>query len=236
VRAVPLLPQLWVMALSSDKVIAVLKDATSSGSTYVFSLLALLLSLDALLGLHDPFARTFLFISLSVLLSSLHMLWIHCLVTTSTDLTILGRIREARPFYAPLIVPSFLYAAAQALTVAYPIYMAQLLTDLHWDWSSTYRVLAVPSTAAILHICLLIPNGIVLSRVEAALLAPEERTFVLFEADRIIKQDDGSAKMSFVVPWFRAWRTLDFQLWRRSLKHSFLWMTGITFAWYTHTT
>ncbi|KAK4553647.1 hypothetical protein LTR86_009145 [Recurvomyces mirabilis] len=231
--AVPVLPHFWLLAFTSNTITAMLKDTTTSGFTYVSAIISLLLSVDALFGLQGPLARSGLFISLSMLLAPLHMLWTHCLITPATGPSISERMKTMRLFYRPLAVPALLYATAQAVTVAYPIHMIQHLFDKerHWDLVSASRVLAIPSTAAVLHICLLLPTGIVLSRVEAALLPQEENMVVPFEALRIISSGGKFSETSFVVPYFHALRSMDFQLWRRVVKHSFLWMGGLALAW-----
>ncbi|KAK4991562.1 hypothetical protein LTR50_001756 [Elasticomyces elasticus] len=135
------------------------------------------------------------FVMASVLLARIHMTWTHVMISQSSAKPWFKRIVPGRHVFKVLALPSLVFALAQQATCFLPIGVA-LALDLPEQISQAknlgeisnadfavlaLKVLAVPATALLVAISVLLPASVTLTRIEASLLPEDEDTIVPFD-------------------------------------------------------
>jgi hypothetical protein len=167
----------------------------------------------------------------SVLLAPIHMLWTHSMIAPPSPYSLLARIVPLKQC-APLVLPSLAVALAKQATIILPLALGALLLDVPRipDQVLTaaqtndplallplaLRVLAVPLTAALLALFVLLPASAALTRIEASLLPADVHPIVPF--DRSFDADSAAAPRSNKALFTAAWRSFDRSARRRVLK------------------
>ncbi|KAJ7046437.1 hypothetical protein C8F04DRAFT_988152 [Mycena alexandri] len=141
----------------------------------------LLSTLGGLLFGYTLFGLTLISILTSLFLVRVHLLWTHTIIAHPTPKSLLQRI-VPRAQCKPLVVPTLVLAAAQHAIVLVPLGVAQLVrlqditpsTALRTDGCALFllalRILAIPTSAALVALFVLLPAAAARARVEAALL------------------------------------------------------------------
>ncbi|KAJ7454023.1 hypothetical protein B0H11DRAFT_2070033 [Mycena galericulata] len=129
----------------------------------------------------------------------------------------------------PLVLPTLVYAAAQQATFLAPLAVAYLLgvtnmseNTLRADRATlaltALRILAVPLTAALLALFVLLPAAATLTRIEAALLPADAQPLVPFDRAALVGDLDLSARGAARALFAAAWRSFDRSARTRVLK------------------
>ena len=204
-------------------------------SAYYFLLFALVFLIDSAMGFRQTSPRVITYVLATAGLAPLHMLWTHTIIanhfTEILTFLLYQRPNYLKRSYTSLFLPSIIYAGAQALILLAPITLGQNLPTLHWDWPSTSRVVAVSGIAVGLTACVLLPATIALTRIEAALLPPGQRTILPFERVTILP-DHGTNQPSsswtkLVVPFMCAIRSVDDEVIWRVFKLYATWIAAL---------
>ncbi|KAJ7309134.1 hypothetical protein DFH08DRAFT_1088310 [Mycena albidolilacea] len=168
----------------------------------------------------------------SLLLVRLHMLWTHTMIAHPPTKPLLQRI-VPRAQCKPLILPTFVYAAAQQATFLVPLGVAYLLdlpsapdaalraaqkNDCAALASLALRILAVPLTAALIALFVLLPASATLTRIEAALLPADMQSIVAFDRAALVGNIDLTVRGSSRALFVAAWRSFDCAARVRMLK------------------
>ena len=190
-------------------------------SVYYCLLFITVFTIEATIGTCQYLPRIITFIITSILLAPLHMLWTHAAIISQFDEPSLSHLRRN---YRMLTIPSLANASSQALTVLAPFRIAWSLPGGHWVFI-LQRVLAGVGSAAVLTLCVLLPNSIALTRVEAALL-PLDTTMlvkpVAFITEHSMRKYDSIWAGAF-VPWMLALRSIDLGVLWKVFKQFLLW-------------
>ncbi|KAJ6517785.1 hypothetical protein DFH09DRAFT_1373536 [Mycena vulgaris] len=172
---------------------------------------------------HTLFGNTVFSILTPLLLVRTHMLWTHTMIAHPTTKSFLHRI-VPRAQCKPLILPTLVYAAAQQATFLVPLGVAHLLGlpnipehALHAAQRDdpaalalmTMRILAVPLTAALIALFVLLPASATLTRIEAALLPGDMQPIVAFDRAALVGSIDLTARGSSWALFVAAWRSFD---------------------------
>ncbi|KAJ7507079.1 hypothetical protein B0H11DRAFT_2271607 [Mycena galericulata] len=163
-----------------------------------------------------------------LLLVRVHMLWTHTMIAHPTTKSFLQRI-VPRAQCKPLVLPTLVYAAAQQATFLAPLAVAYLLgvtnmseNTLRADRATlaltALRILAVPLTAALLALFVLLPAAATLTRIEAALLPADAQPLVPFDRAALVGDLDLSARGAARALFAAAWRSFDRSARTRVLK------------------
>ena len=167
--------------------------------THYLLLFTWFLSIDRFKGLQSTLSRTVLYMISSALFAPRHALWTHAMICRKSTNTISHRLNDLTPQYIPLILPSLLYSGAQALLVVVPISMIQHFDWQVGGWAFALRLLAIPLAAMALTVCPLLPAGMVLARVESAILPESEVALTACYRDCDIAVGDGPR--TFYARW-----------------------------------
>ncbi|KAJ6496898.1 hypothetical protein DFH09DRAFT_1001997 [Mycena vulgaris] len=178
--------------------------------------------LSQVLGVHS-LGNVLVSIFTSVLLARLHMLWTHTMIAHPTTRSFLHRIVPVKQC-KPLLLPSLVFAAAQQATFLLPLAVAVLLGlpdmpehALHAAQQDepaklalmTLRILAVPATAGIFALFVLLPASVTLTRIEAALLPADMQPIVPFDRAALVGAIDLTARGGPRALFVSAWRSFD---------------------------
>jgi hypothetical protein len=199
------------------------------GINMVYSLAYALVS-SILSGILGPlifgttlFGNTVVSILTSLMLVRVHMLWTHTMIAHPTTRSFLQRI-VPRAQCKPLVLPTLVYAAAQQATFLVPLGVAHLLDlttfpddalraaqqdDCAALASLALRILAVPLTAALIALGVLLPASATLTRIEAALLPGDMQPVVAFDRAALVGSIDLTARGSSRALFVAAWRSFD---------------------------
>lgn len=178
------------------------------GFLYCSHLLGFLILVDAVFNLQTPHLRSIAYIFCSALLSPLHMLWTHTLVSEKRkSISSFGMAH-----YGTLILPSVAYAGAQILLLASPFAVAWIIPQpavRGWivDWFDILLLLLIAAGLVVVFVCGVIPAGVVLTRVEVALMGCDH--------DSLGVDEDGSPGLGVLV---HAVHSVDFWVVQRVLK------------------
>ncbi|KAJ7712984.1 hypothetical protein B0H16DRAFT_1436329 [Mycena metata] len=157
-------------------------------------------------GLFDYSLASLTLVSIltSLLLARVHLLWTHAIIAHPSPKSFLQRM-VPRAECKPLLVPTLVLGAAQQATLLVPLAVAQLVrlqditpeTALRTEGCAVLllalRVLAVPATAVILALFLLLPAAATRARIEAALLPADILS--------IVPIDRAPAALKFTAAW-----------------------------------
>ncbi|KAJ7110568.1 hypothetical protein C8R44DRAFT_800238 [Mycena epipterygia] len=159
----------------------------------------------------------------SVILARVHMLWTHTMIAHPTTKSFLQRmvpVKECKP----LVLPTLVFAAAQQATFLLPLAVAVLLDlpgmpehALHAaqrDEPATLalmalRILAVPASAALFALLVLLPASATLTRIETALLPADMQTIVPFDRAALVGDIDLTTRGGSRALFAAAWRSFD---------------------------
>ncbi|KAJ6450746.1 hypothetical protein C8R45DRAFT_1083828 [Mycena sanguinolenta] len=179
--------------------------------------------LGALIFGSTLFGHTVVSILTSLLLVRVHMLWTHTMIAHPTTKSILHRI-VPRAQCKVLILPTLVYAAAQQATLLVPLGVAYFLGltsspedalraaqqhDCALLASLALRMLAVPLTAALIALFVLLPASAALTRIEAVLLPSDMQPIVTFDRAALVGSIDLTARGSSRALFAAAWRSFD---------------------------
>lgn len=169
-------------------------------------------------------AQVLIYVFTSVGLARVHMLWTHSMIAYPSTKPFYRRMVPRKQCKA-ILLPALVYALAELATVALPVGVALALNvpamhkpDFthgvhHKDCAmmalSALRFLAVPATALIVAISVLLPAAVTLTRIEATLLPEDEQTIVPFDREAIVGNIDLSVRGSSRALFVEAWRSFD---------------------------
>lgn len=179
--------------------------------------------LSALLGL-GIFGHALVYIFTSVSLARLHLVWTHAMIAQPSAKPFWRRIVPRKQAKA-ILLPAFVFAAAQQATCILPVAVAFMvgLPDVqkehvvqaaqHKDCAMigllSLRFLAVPATGLFVAFMILLPATVTLTRIEALLLPENEDTIVPFDRQAIVGGIDMTARGSSKQLFVNAWRSFD---------------------------
>jgi hypothetical protein len=193
--------------------------------SFAYALVSSILSstLGTLIFGRTLFGNTVVSILTSLLLVRVHMLWTHTMIAHPTTRSVLQRI-VPRAQCKHLVLPTLVYVAAQQATFLVPLGVAHLLDlSIFFDnallavqqddrtalASLALRVLAVPTTAALIALFVLLPASATLTRIEAALLPADMQPIVSFDRAALVGSIDLTARGSSRALFVAAWRSFD---------------------------
>jgi hypothetical protein len=148
------------------------------------------------------------------------MLWTHTMIAHPTTKSFLQRIVPRKQCKA-LFLPALIFAVAEQVTFLLPLAVATLL-DVenipdHAFWQATQRddpaalslmalrILAVPTTTAIVTLFVFLPASATLTRIEAAFLPADTPTLVPFDRAALVGDIDvttyGASRKLFAAAW-----------------------------------
>jgi hypothetical protein len=162
-------------------------------------------------------AATYIFSSLC--LARLHMAWTHKMISEHSTMPWTKRI-VPRQQCKIILLPTLVFAAAQQATVILPLAVAFALglpEQFHSGAAASegchsmlaLKVLAVPATALIVALAVLLPASVTLTRIEAALLPADQQTIVAFERASVLGNVDLAQRGASRAVFVQAWRSFD---------------------------
>nr|POE99354.1 hypothetical protein CFP56_52747 [Quercus suber] len=178
--------------------------------------------LAAILGF-GLFGSAIMYIFSSVALARVHMLWTHSMIAAPNSKSLRSRMVPRKQSKA-LLLPSLVYAVAQQacyllpLAVAFSLNLPQIDQRLMHGPSDeknchmlvfAVKVLAVPVTALIVGLTVLLPAAVTLTRIEAALLPSDMSTIVAFDREAIMGDIDTTVRGGCRALFVQAWRSFD---------------------------
>ncbi|GAB7357533.1 hypothetical protein MBLNU459_g0055t1 [Dothideomycetes sp. NU459] len=169
-------------------------------------------------GSFPPF-RAVAYIVSSVLLSKIHMTWTHVMISHPSDKPWYRRIPQDRKIWKALVLPSFVYAVAEILTIALPVLMAvsyspaasRDMSELRDFLPIIIQVTIGAVTMLAVSVLILLPASVTLTRIEASFLPDDQETIVAFDrtfngAVGAAASIDGPSHKSLFI---EAWRSFD---------------------------
>lgn len=158
----------------------------------------------------------------SLLLARIHMTWTHIMISKPSQKPWYKRIGTEKKIWKVLLLPSFVFAASQQLTVALPTALFFVL-GLHRSedfalsndlstadrWTLGLKFASIPITALAVALLILLPASVTLTRIEASLLPEEEETVVNF--DRTL---NGAVSASITLGGTSPGKSLFIEAWR----------------------
>ncbi|KAJ7260665.1 hypothetical protein C8J57DRAFT_1720019 [Mycena rebaudengoi] len=180
-------------------------------------------TLGALIFGFNLFSHVVVSMATSLLLARVHMLWTHSMIAHPSTKSFLHRL-VPRAQCAPLLLPTLVLAAAQHATFLVPLGVAHLLNLFNMPEHALHafqrddpaaltfmalRVLAVPVTAALIALFVLLPASATLTRIEAALLPADTPPIVPFDRADLVGTIDLTARGSSRALFAAAWRSFD---------------------------
>lgn len=161
----------------------------------------------------------------SVCLARMHMAWTHAMITYPDSKRCFRYVPGVKSI-RPLLLPSFIYAAAEQVTIILPIAVAFALGVVGPEAQAqreaifesgcprvimmlVLRTVAVPVTFAIVGLAVLFPASVALTRIEASLLPEGEETIVPFDKAAITGDIDMNARGASRRLFVQAWRSFD---------------------------
>ncbi|KAJ6517758.1 hypothetical protein DFH09DRAFT_1264681 [Mycena vulgaris] len=171
---------------------------------------------------HTLFGSTVVSILTPLLLVRTHMLWTHTMIAHPTTKSFLHRI-VPRAQCKPLILPTLPPSSGVAHLLGLPNIPEHALHATQRDDPAalalmTMRILAVPLTAALIALFVLLPASATLTRIEAALLPGDMQPIVAFDRAALVGSIDLTARGSSWALFVAAWRSFDSAARVRMLK------------------
>ena len=167
----------------------------------------------------------------------LHQFWIQCMIPTSSGSQFRSRLHP-RKYCEQLVSPSLLYALGQALVMLLPMSAAPVFFNSSSPWSSVVDTLALLCMACTTIVCVLIPAGIILTRIEVASFPTDEPTFVPIDRTFLnaASSSVGEASLwsSYITSLLKAVRSLSGEVIRKSAQQSAIWTTMLVAASCVH--
>lgn len=163
------------------------------------------------------------YVFVSVGLARLHMAWTHAMISYPSSKSWFRRV-PARKDCKALLLPAFVYAAAQQATIILPIGVALAVglprpQDAHDKAAMqgncnemaimALKFLAVPVTYLLVALAVLLPASVTLTRIEAALLPEGEETIVNFDKAAMMGEIDVNVRGGCRALFVQAWRSFD---------------------------
>lgn len=168
--------------------------------------------------------HSLVYVFVSLALARLHMIWTHSMIAYPSAKHWSRRVVPRKQCKAVLL-PSLVFALAQQATFILPVAVAFALgvpelthaqfahAAKHEDCSAVLsmalRILAVPATALVVALAVLLPASVTLTRIEATLLPEDEETIVPFDREAIIGEIDITARGGCRKLFVEAWRSFD---------------------------
>lgn len=172
--------------------------------------------------------------SVGVLLASLVTVqlstaWTHIVISAPSTLRFYQRLPPFGKTFQATAVPIVAHWAATQLTAYLPIGLSYLLGLAHWDvrnptqvptyqGDAVWKALIVVIVAVAAVVFLVIPAQVVLVRVQASLLPPDESPILAFDRSFAGKVEPPVVGGKGYVTWMDAWRTFSRQSWIRLYK------------------
>ncbi|KAK5175737.1 uncharacterized protein LTR77_000876 [Saxophila tyrrhenica] len=170
------------------------------------------------------FGESLIYIFVSVGLARLHMAWTHKMIAHPSSKPWFRSV-PARKDCKAILLPAFVYAAAQQATIILPVGVAFALGLMqppaghsngemsHHDCRKMalfgLRFLAVPITYIMVGLAILLPASVTLTRIEASLLPEDQETIVPFDKAAMVGDIDVSARGGCRALFVQAWRSFD---------------------------
>lgn len=222
----------WMSVFTSERGPKLLRRGLVPGLMYTCLFLSSIVMVDLLLSLRSIWARVALFVSVAALMAPLRMIWTHSVVTGERTRMLDYRSAVNRSQHAILVVPSLLHSFSCCVLLLVPGFIAWSCEwrSLKLDLASMVSVLAIPTTALLIGLCLFVPSSIALTRVETALLDDGSRVLVPFDCEKIIPRYEHHQGYcsSWFAPYARAVKSIDIEtIWRLYVQH--LRWTGVLF-------
>ncbi|KAJ7859797.1 hypothetical protein B0H14DRAFT_3863955 [Mycena olivaceomarginata] len=173
--------------------------------SFAYALVSSILSstLGTLIFGRTLFGNTVVSILTSLLLVRVHILWTHTMIAHPTTRSVLQRIQAT--FLVPLGVAHLL-----DLSIFFDNALLAVQQDDRTALASlALRVLAVPTTAALIALFVLLPASATLTRIEAALLPADLQPIVSFDRAALVGSIDLTARGSSRALFVAAWRSFD---------------------------
>lgn len=171
-----------------------------------------------------PLLHAIVYTFVSVATSRLHMLWTHTMIAAPTTKPIWRRF-VSRKDARPILLPSLVFALAQQATILFPFAVAFVLGVPEMDHAMfaqaaeakdhfkiacmVLRIAAVPATALLVALAVLLPAAVTLTRIEALLLPADQDTIVPFDRQAITAGVDTTKRCQAFGLFTSAWRSFD---------------------------
>lgn len=157
----------WLSVFTSERGPKLLRRGLVSGLICTCLFLSSIVMVDLLLCLRSIWVRVALFVSVAALVAPLRMIWTHSVVTGERSRSPDYRNAFSRSQHAILMVPSLLHAFSCCALLLLPSSIAWSCEwrSLKLDLASVSYVLAIPTTALLIGLCLFVPSSIALTRV-----------------------------------------------------------------------
>lgn len=234
----PIDPLFWLSVFTSERGPKLLRRGLLPGLIYTCLFLSSIVMVDLLLCLRSIWVRVALCVSVAALMGPLRMIWTHSVVTGERSRSPDYRAAFSRSQHAILMAPSLLHAFSCCALILLPSSIAWSCEwrSLKLDLASVSYVLAIPTTALLIGLCLFVPSSIALTRVETALLDDRRRILVPFDREKIIPPSDyhQGYYSTWFAPYARAMRSIDMKtIWWVYVQYS-RWVVVLLLAHCIH--
>ncbi|KAI5925244.1 putative ubiquitin conjugating enzyme [Camillea tinctor] len=178
-------------------------------------------------------------------LVQLYTAWTHIVISTPSPKRFWHRLPPFKKAFQATALPVVVYFLALELTSFLPKGLAYLIGMTTWDASQPgtipegdvndiWKAVIVLLVSLVLHIFLVIPAQVVLTRVQASLLPEEDDTIVPFDRSFQSKVEPAIVGGKGFVSMIDAWKTFSRASWTRLVKlylKIFLASVGISLLW-----
>lgn len=228
----------WLSVFTSERGPKLLRRGLVSGLIYTCLFMSSIVMADLVLSLRSIWARATLFVSVAALMAPLRMVWTHSVVTGERTRMLDYRRAVNRPQHAVLILPSMIHTLSCCALLLLPSSIAWSCEwrSLKLGLASVGYVLAIPTAALSVGLCLFVPSSIALTRVETALLDDRRRMLVPFDREEIIPPSEyhrGYCSTWF-APYARTMGSIDMKtIWWVYVQYS-RWVVALLLAHCIH--